>query len=97
MSYPVPSILLDSDITFDLENMDCVPSLAEKPYSPCQNIDVLYPPHFSKRETKFMLSCNQREKTAGYNSIYSHAQDTTTLQSSATTATYLSTAVHKRV
>jgi len=40
MSYPVPSILLDSDKTFDIESMVSVPSLAEKTYSFCQNIDV---------------------------------------------------------
>ena len=40
MSYPVPNILLDSDITFDLESMGSVPSLAKKTYNFCQNIDV---------------------------------------------------------
>jgi hypothetical protein len=39
-SYPVPSILLDSDITFGLDSMDSVLSLAERTYSFCQNIDL---------------------------------------------------------
>jgi len=33
MSYPVPSILLDSDITLDPESMGSVPNLAEKTHS----------------------------------------------------------------
>jgi hypothetical protein len=62
MSYPAPSILLDSDITFDLESMDSVPNLAEKTYSFCQNTDVTVSTTFQYLRNKIYAQLQSERK-----------------------------------
>jgi hypothetical protein len=61
MFYPVPSILLDSDIPLTLGAWIVSLALPRKPVVFVKIQKSLYPPHFSIRETKFLLSSNQRE------------------------------------
>jgi hypothetical protein len=97
MSYPVPSILFDSDITFDLDSMDSAPNLAEKNLWFLSKYRCHCIHHISVFAKQNLCSAAIREKTTVNNSINSHAQDTTALQFIVAVVTYFSTAVHKRV